>query len=122
MEEIFTYVSAIEKTVTVSLGTETNNITIGDLTAKYTKEGYSGIKWIDMPSDEGFGKLIEVTSIGIGDQSEDREDDSEETFPAALTLSASYISFPEGVIEKDIITMLKKFLVILLICRDLFTN
>lgn len=108
MEEIFTYVSAIEKTVTVSLGTETNNITIGDLTAKYTKEGYSGIKWIDMPSDEGFGKLIEVTSIGIGDQSEDREDDSEEIFPAALTLSASYISFPEGVIEKDIITMLKK--------------
>lgn len=92
----------------MSLGKDNNNITIGDLTAKYTKEGYSGIKWIDMPSDEGFGKLIEITSIGIGDQSEDREDDSDETIPAALTLSASYISLPEKVIEKDIIAVLKK--------------
>lgn len=37
LQEIFTYVQAVEKTVSISLGNSTNNITIGDLTAKYTR-------------------------------------------------------------------------------------
>ena len=41
---------AKEKTVTVYLG-ENNTLTIGDMTAKYTQNGYSSIQWVDMPDD-----------------------------------------------------------------------
>lgn len=72
LNEIFTYVKATEKTVTLFVG-ENSTITIGDMTAKYTENGYSSIEWIDMPEDEGFGKLPRLTNIGM----EDREEDSE---------------------------------------------
>lgn len=40
-------------------------MTIGDLTTKYTLEGFSGINWASMPDDEGYGKLAQVSAIGI---------------------------------------------------------
>ena len=50
LEEIFTYADALEKSVTIYLSSE-NIITIGDLTARNTDKGYSGITWVDLPSD-----------------------------------------------------------------------
>ena len=44
------------------------------MTAKYTKTGYSSIQWIDMPDDEGRGKLPEISEIGFEDQDEDQQD------------------------------------------------
>ena len=66
MNEVFTYAKAREKTVTVFIG-ENQTLTIGDMTAKYTKTGYSSIQWIDMPDDEGRGKLPEISEIGFED-------------------------------------------------------
>jgi hypothetical protein len=42
------------------------------LTAKYTKFGYSGINWIPMPEDEGFGRMPEIIAIGFGDLIDDK--------------------------------------------------
>lgn len=44
---------------------ENSTITIGGMTAKYTENGYSSIEWIDMPDDEGFGKLPRLSNIGM---------------------------------------------------------
>lgn len=41
------------------------------MTAKFTQSGYSSINWISMPDDEGFGKMPQVTDIGIEDMVED---------------------------------------------------
>jgi hypothetical protein len=49
LDEIFAYVNAIERSVVVSLN-DNDTIIIGDLTAKDTDLGYSGIQWIDMPN------------------------------------------------------------------------
>ncbi len=38
------------------------------MTAKYTESGFSSIQWIDMPEDEGFGKLPKLTNIGMEDR------------------------------------------------------
>ena len=35
------------------------------MTSKYTEEGFSSIQWIDMPEDEGFGKLPRLSDIGM---------------------------------------------------------
>lgn len=64
LNEIFAYVKATEKTVTIYIGLN-NSITIGDMTAKYTETGYSSIEWIDMPEEEGFGKLPKLKDIGM---------------------------------------------------------
>lgn len=45
LDEIFSYVKTIQKTVTLYIG-ENDTITIGDMTAKYTENGYSSIEWI----------------------------------------------------------------------------
>lgn len=72
LNEIFSYVKATQKAITIYLGSN-KTITIGDMTAKYTASGYSSISWIQTPDDEGFGKLAQVSDIGI----EDRESDSD---------------------------------------------
>lgn len=64
LNELFTYVKAADKTVTLFLG-HNSSITIGDLTAKNTETGYSSITWIDMIEDEGFGKLPKINDIGM---------------------------------------------------------
>ena len=43
------------------------------MTAKFTQSGYSSISWIPIPDDEGFGKLAQLSDIGIEDQVEDTE-------------------------------------------------
>mgnify|MGYP000925196148 FL=1 len=79
--------------MTVYLG-DNNTITIGDMTAKYTKYGYGGISWISMPDDEGFGRLPELVGIGVSDVGDDKEYDTVENISVVFTLSASYISLP----------------------------
>lgn len=108
LNEVFNYVKAKEKTVTVFIG-ENMTLTIGDLTAKYTKTGYSSIQWIDMPDDEGKGKFPHISEIGFEAEAEDEEDQGDETLPAVVTLSASYIGLPQIVIN-DIFSkpMMKK--------------
>ena len=52
--------------MTISLG-EDNLITIGDLTAKDTDKGYSGIQWISMGDEDDYGRLPTIVSLGIDD-------------------------------------------------------
>jgi hypothetical protein len=97
LNEIFTYVKSTDKTVTIYLGTN-KTLTIGDTTAKYSQSGFSSINWINMPDDEGFGKLLQISDISLEDQADDKEEDNDETLPAVVSLSASYIGLPEFVI------------------------
>jgi hypothetical protein len=64
------------------------------MTAKYTQTGYSSIEWMSLPDDEGFGKMLQVSNIAIEDKVDDKEDNEDETIPALITLSASYIGLP----------------------------
>lgn len=64
------------------------------MTAKYTQTGYSSIEWMSLPDDEGFGKMLQVSNIAIEDNVDDKEDNEDETIPALITLSASYIGLP----------------------------
>ena len=41
---------AAQKTVTLYIG-KNDTITIGDMTAKYTENGYSSIDWIEIEED-----------------------------------------------------------------------
>lgn len=93
LNEIFTYVKSTDKTVTIYLGTN-KTLTIGDTTAKYSQSGFSSINWINMPDDEGFGKLLQISDLSLEDQADDKEEDNDETLPAVVTLSASYIGLP----------------------------
>ena len=72
LNEIFSYVKATDKTICIYLGSN-RTLTIGDMTAKFTQSGYSSISWIPIPDDEGFGKLAQVSDVGIEDQVEDTE-------------------------------------------------
>jgi hypothetical protein len=56
---------------------ENNTLTIGDETAKYTESGFSSIKWMDMPDDEGFGKLAQISDIDVEDIQDDNEEDND---------------------------------------------
>lgn len=49
-----------------------DTITIGDLTAKDTDLGYSGIQWIDMPNEDDYGRLPEIINLNIDDVKKDR--------------------------------------------------
>jgi hypothetical protein len=91
-------VKSTDKTICIYLG-QNRTLTIGDMTAKFTQSGYSSISWIAMPDDEGFGKMPQVSDIGIEDQVEDSEQDTDETVPAVFTLSASYIGLPAAIID-----------------------
>jgi hypothetical protein len=44
---MFNYLQAASKTVTIYIGAN-HTITIGDMTAKYTENGFSSIEWIEM--------------------------------------------------------------------------
>lgn len=107
LNEIFTYVKATEKTICIYLG-ENKTLTIGDMTAKYTHSGFSSINWINLPDDEGFGKMLQVSDIGIEDSKEDSEETTDETIPALVTLSASYIGLPEAVLQDVLIKSFSK--------------
>lgn len=102
LDEIFAYVNAVERSVVVSLNSN-DTITIGDLTAKDTDLGYSGIQWISMPNEDSYGRLPQITGIRIDDVKEDREEETTEAISGVFTLSASYLSFPEEVIRSAII-------------------
>ena len=67
---------AVEKSVTISLNEDGDSISIGDLTVKNTDKGYSGLQWIDISEEQEYGRLPSITGIGIGDLSEDKEDDT----------------------------------------------
>lgn len=97
----------MEKTVTVYFG-DNDTITIGDMTAKYTKYGYGGISWIGMAEDEGFGRMAGLVGIGVSDVGDDKEYDTVENISAVFTLSASYIGLPEGVIVGSVIEAFNK--------------
>jgi len=57
--------------VVISLNNN-DTITIGDLTAKDTDLGYSGIQWIDMPNEDDYGRLPEIINLNIDDVKKDR--------------------------------------------------
>jgi hypothetical protein len=78
------------------------------MTAKYTQSGFSSINWVDLPDDEGFGKMLQVSDIGIEDSVEDNEETTDETIPAFVTLSASYIGLPDAVIQDVLIKSFSK--------------
>lgn len=109
LNEIFNYVKARDKTVTIYIGNDKKIMTIGDMTAKYSKSGFSSIQWIDMPDDEGKGKFPHISEIGFEDNTDDEEEQGDETLPTVVTLSASYIGLPAMVIN-DIFdkTIIKK--------------
>lgn len=72
LNEIFSYVKATDKTICIYLGVN-RTMTIGDMTAKFTQSGFSSISWVAMPDDEGFGKMPQVTDIGLEDQVDDEQ-------------------------------------------------
>lgn len=71
MDEIFKVAGTRDKVVTVYIG-QNKTLTIGDMTAKYSATGYSGISWIKLSSDDEEGKLAQITDIAIEDMMDDK--------------------------------------------------
>ena len=107
LNEIFDHVKATQKTISIYLG-ENKTITIGDMTAKFTQSGYSSIEWMTLPDDQGFGKMLQVSNIAVEDNTEDKEDEEDQTIPALITLSASYIGLPENIINSIFVKSFSK--------------
>jgi hypothetical protein len=72
---MFDYVQTKDRTVTVYLGVN-NTLTVGDMTAKYSKGGFSSINWVPLPEDEGYGKLAQISKIAVEDRTDDNEDET----------------------------------------------
>lgn len=99
LNQIFQYIKSDSKIVSVYLG-DNKTLTVGDITSKYTKEGFSSISWASTSAEEGYGLLADITNIGIEDSSDDSDKELDDALPAIFTLSSSYIGLPEELITK----------------------
>jgi hypothetical protein len=78
------------------------------MATKYSETGYGGIAWVDLAADEKYGRLPIISNIIIESEGNKYSENKDKDYPAILSLSASYIGMPTGIISEWLTKFMKK--------------